>query len=688
MKSIAFKLYSVLKNEDAVPYIGDNLLVAADGLGGSGSTVHQIDRTKYEDMHNEIWSGALGDIAQISPELSQYFYELLAPMIDETDDTSALWASRIVIARCVYALTEGEFNDANLCDENVRANLAEFIVKGLNDTVEKFELKKGKYDNQLILPTTLAFIRYTEEKDSVIAEVVWAGDSRLYALMPSGLKLLSVDDEDDSGAITNLFYAGNQKIHLNYLRHEIQKPCILMAVSDGIFDPFDPHDHLGVEHTLLSAISESNTEQELADKLHSFYDSVHGDDATIAFVALGFADFEGMKNALKERTDKILPMRKRQEEVYAALEVMNLSEEEATHYVASRTVDRYDYIIATLLDAMEHRIDDVAISEEMRNIVECAKRAYKTVIETTKKERRELALDELNKYVLSHPELVISEILTHATLRFNNPNLEETYMGFKRAAGDLVLQLSYFDDFKRCVEESDVKRQILHEQIQAKIVGYRKLFDDMWNIWNSEVSKDRVQVFDILCVWSRIDNSLKFGWGLQDIGKLPSNDIELAYDVRNFNSGCRTLRSNMNSCRIAIDRSRNSYERLWKRLFEYLKRDERLMAVLLSPNAIHKFEFDALDDTNTLKTEKGSKVGLLSELKARKTDIVSCIVNALAVGCDRTSVIDAQYNATKLDLFRTYYRLQNNPNNGIKEFEKELLALEAEYTSLVAHAKL
>ena len=43
-KDLCFKFYSVLKNEDAMPFIGKNILVAADGMGGAGSTVHEIDR--------------------------------------------------------------------------------------------------------------------------------------------------------------------------------------------------------------------------------------------------------------------------------------------------------------------------------------------------------------------------------------------------------------------------------------------------------------------------------------------------------------------------------------------------------------------------------------------------------------------------------------------------------------------
>ncbi|MGN0806422.1 MAG: hypothetical protein ACI4MC_05225, partial [Candidatus Coproplasma sp.] len=339
MTNTAFKFYSVLKNEDANPYIGDNILVVADGLGGSGSAVHVIDRAKHADMHGDIIASAFGDMKDVSPKLMQYIEELIAPMVDGKDDTSALWASRIVIARCAYALVEGEFKKADLSDKKVRAQLAEFIGLGLHEVAKRFDLQKGKYDGQLLLPTTLAFIRYTEKEHTVIVETVWAGDSRCYALTPDGLKLLSLDDEDNSGSITNLFYSDNDKVTLNYICHEIPKPCALMTVSDGIFDPFSPYENLGVEHTLLSAIKESNSPQDVATALHDFYGSVHGDDATMAFVPFGFDSFEDMQNKLAKRTDEILDVRKKQGELYGALEVMNQSEEDASHYVLSRTND-------------------------------------------------------------------------------------------------------------------------------------------------------------------------------------------------------------------------------------------------------------------------------------------------------------------------------------------------------------
>ncbi len=679
MKNLAFKFYSVLKNEDAMPYIGGNLLVAADGLGGAGSAIHRIDRTQHRNMHSEIMSGIFGDISHVSPELIRYIEDLIVPMLDEKDDTSALWASRIVIARCVYALTEGAFRGAKLEDEKVRADLADFIAKGLHDAVETFGLENGKYDNQLLLPTTLAFIRFAEQNDSVIAETVWAGDSRCYALTPSGLKLLSVDDEDDSGSVTNLFYADNQKFRLRYLRHEIQKPCILMAVSDGIFDPFDPYDHLGVEYTLLSAISESNSEEELAEKLRHFYDGVHGDDATMAFVPFGFSDFADMKNALKARTDKIISIRHRQANLHSELEVMNLSEEDATHYVASRTSDRYDHIISAVIDAVESGKEDVAITEEIRRAVDGRQKANKAAAEKVKKDSRERALAELQKYVLFHPEVIM--------LKTDLKQAED----LKQAAEKYLSQSRESARLKSQEEEWAKDKDELHQMILEKIAAYLKSYDEFWHDKAPESLGRCKKIRQAVFGWLSIDGALKAGRILleKEINDfLPIEDRELAFAVKDHLDKFRKGRKEQNDPKRKSDTSKNNYVQAWNKLLGRLRSDERLIYKLFSHEAIVRCGLTEPDDAFYSAIAKKGREDLLKELKDRKAVIASGIVQALAIGYNETSVIDIQYNATKLEQFRTYYRLRNNPDNEIKGLEKELHVLEAQYTSLVDHAKL
>lgn len=319
MNNDAFVFYSRLHNEDADPYIGGNILAVADGLGGSGSTVHKVGSTEkwaksvksenaeYDLQGNKIYKELLNGVFDCDMEENtensgfiSYINELCEPMADESDDTSALWASRIVIARFVYALRFGKFKDCDLESIEKRKELVSYITDGLEIAAKKFDLKKGELDQQYLLPTTLAAVRYTELKDKVIAEAVWAGDSRCYALTPQkGLQLLTADNEDRSGAINNLFYVkdkGKDPTVLHYARHEIEKPCVLIAASDGCFDPFGEYDNLGLEATLLSHLRGSSSAAYCAYALDEYFAGMRYDDTSMAFVPFGFGNNESKRN--------------------------------------------------------------------------------------------------------------------------------------------------------------------------------------------------------------------------------------------------------------------------------------------------------------------------------------------------------------------------------------------------------
>lgn len=682
MTNTDFKFYSVLKNEDAMPYIGGNLLVAADGLGGSGSAVHAIDRVKHTDMHGDILAGAFGDMKDVSSALMQYIEELIAPMVDGKDDTSALWASRIVIARCVYALTEGEFQKADLSDKKVRAKLAKFIGAGLHETAKKFDLQKGKYDGQLLLPTTLAFVRYTEKECFVIAETVWAGDSRCYALTSDGLKLLSLDDEDDSGSITNLFYADNDKVMLNYIYHEIPKPCALMAVSDGIFDPFDPHENLGVEHTLLSVIKKSNSPQEVATALYNFYGSVHGDDATMAFVPFGFDNFNDMQNKLAKRTDEILAVRKKQGEFYDALEVMHQSEEEASHYVLSRTNDRYDYIVPMLVDTIANGATDIALTPEVGKIAEAVKRDYDASAEKTRKQNRAQSMSELDSYVKSHPELVAQIFVPSRNINFkSNVTVACAFSDLLKNAAD-YLAASNDETLKAVKAELADKSEVLHQRVMERISFYRNQFDGMWND-NVSDYKLRYNTGIYLRIWQDIDFDLQYSWGVSNIGNLPVEDRPLAYEVRDYIDECKRVKVQIKSMRSSGDHFYRLFIAAWNTVYGYLNRCPATITVFLTAEAVQQFGFGVSDKEFAIELGKSSRNIIISELKAHKAVIIPDIVKSLAENCDKTSLIDGQYNATKLELFRTYYRLKTTDNGELKAFERQLNAIENAYTQLI-----
>ncbi len=469
MNNDAFVFYSRLHNEDADPYIGGNILAVADGLGGSGSTVHKVGSTEkwaksvkpenaeFDLQGNKIYKELLDGVFDCNlagssedNEFVSYINELCAPMADETDDTSALWASRIVIARLVYALRFGKFKDCDLKDVDTRKELVSYINDGLERAAKKFDLKKGELDQQYLLPTTLAAVRYTELTDKVIAEAVWAGDSRCYALTPQkGLQLLTKDNEDRSGAINNLFYVkdkGKDPTVLHYARHEIEKPCVLIAASDGCFDPFGEHDNLGLEATLLSHLCDSSSAADCADALDEYFADMRYDDASMAFVPFGFGNNEPKCNTaqpcdstkesdvsentcLSQKIDAEIAKRanidiapkihcadsykKTTDDSYKSMcaafadraeyaeklwsdvnekksliEVSEKSEDDAYAYVRTRTFDKFDKAFDTLYTVYVDGSYDIALTADVCDVFEKAR----SEAENTLKQQREQEL--------------------------------------------------------------------------------------------------------------------------------------------------------------------------------------------------------------------------------------------------------------------------------------------------------
>ncbi|MDR3216996.1 MAG: hypothetical protein LBT55_06235 [Clostridiaceae bacterium] len=381
-KDLSFKFYSRLKDEDADPYFDGKMLVVADGLGGSGASVHKAISTRYALSDEKRRRERLADILKCTLlEYDKYQHAWLIPYIDawfspltdEEADTSAKWASRIVIARYILGIYDEKINC--LEDEKERQKLVKYILEGLENAVKGFDFTAEKNAGQRLLPTTLASLLYRENKnDTVTVEAVWAGDSRCYIIDENGLRQLTEDDEDASELITNHFYVGGTEDPILHYKvyPNIKKPFILMGVSDGVFDPYSPHDNLGVEATILRELQATDSSEDLCKNLKNHYDEVGADDATMAFVAFGFKDYGDMKRRFKSRTlratamyDEYCRLRKKIE----ITEKIADNPEEITGYVKSRTYDKLDTVAAKLVDAFvageEGKKDDIALTPEI-----------------------------------------------------------------------------------------------------------------------------------------------------------------------------------------------------------------------------------------------------------------------------------------------------------------------------------
>jgi|GEM_PF-2163832 len=425
MSTNYFRFYKVQKNEDAEPYVyvdaeeKSGLIAVADGLGGSGSFVHVIEEqykkgdfaetlkttflpeyftektdsnkqevvaleekeTCVEDLEEVISEGkeavineAEGselDKQELDEEFRSWIDEMVKPMSDEASDTSALWGSRIAIARTVYYLrTNG---DLDLSNEIERAKLVKFVYQGLLDTQKGFELKDAEISGQSTLPTTLVAIRYKEMEDGLNVEVIWAGDSRGHALIPGkGLVQLTVDDEDSSGAINNLFAIskgrGTNTI-LRYKAYKLPKGSAIFACSDGFFDPFDPIDNIGVEEVMLKALKDAQSFEEFAQLWHAEYKPTTHDDCSISFVA--FDEFEGFKNTyfVEEEYNKLV---KAQKDYFANKDLFSVIDGsvDAKAYVEERAQDVKERILQEVASAVLTDSNDAVVTQGTKDVLE------------------------------------------------------------------------------------------------------------------------------------------------------------------------------------------------------------------------------------------------------------------------------------------------------------------------------
>lgn len=161
------------------------------------------------------------------------------------------------------------------------------------------------------LPTTLALIEFDCYRTGPLAAVTawWAGDSRCYLLTPdSGLQQISRDDSEIDDALetliadqpmTNLVSAaGDFRVH-RYGPNRVDRPFVLLCATDGFFN------YVGTpalfECGLLSELHGATDVRDWGRRLARWVRERAADDASLALVAVGFADFEAMRAAFDPR---------------------------------------------------------------------------------------------------------------------------------------------------------------------------------------------------------------------------------------------------------------------------------------------------------------------------------------------------------------------------------------------------
>lgn len=163
------------------------------------------------------------------------------------------------------------------------------------------------------LPTTLAAI--TAEKlpdDHARLCSFWAGNSRNYVFLCTGLRQLSADDvvgnydpfEDlaKDGILSNSVNASAPfEIHVSEM--PVKGPCLILSASDGVFSYFDSP--IRLEWLLLDTLRQAETPAQWELLLRKEIGAVSADDHTLQLAALGFESFPELKGAFLPRLEEL-----------------------------------------------------------------------------------------------------------------------------------------------------------------------------------------------------------------------------------------------------------------------------------------------------------------------------------------------------------------------------------------------
>ena len=274
--------------EDAPPIATVGYSVVCDGLGGSGATKHMVSEGSA-DAQAFRTSAYLGS-------------RIVCDCID------AYYAANVNnLISAINGQRKVDIMNTFLCKLKEKINLA------FAENMRKWNIEPSSGKTMKTFPTTLASAIYYPHPKGMNVLVIWAGDSRVYALTPKkGLQLLSMDDAvnaenemNSSSEMTNCISAG-RPFQLNYAFYELNEPCIVFCCSDGCFDYLLSPLHFEwlLLHTILECMPDSKNEKLGVALAESIRDNVYvkiGDDTTMSGVIIGMDSVRRMKSLYQAR---------------------------------------------------------------------------------------------------------------------------------------------------------------------------------------------------------------------------------------------------------------------------------------------------------------------------------------------------------------------------------------------------
>ena len=258
----------VNKGEDAKPLLtqlddNDYMISVFDGLGGAGGS----NITSSKDVVN----------------------------------THAYFGSRI-LRDCFVQLSNAK-NKKVITDKEL---LKQYIIDFMNDDLVNFSQKDVKMLSKkpTKLPTTFVASLINQSKADLKLDVLWAGDSRCFSMMPGqSITTLTKDDTKDSDddplnlkmdspMINYVNAEGNFYINQNKIK--LTGKNILIVATDGCFGYFPSPIHF--EYSLLKSLSESTSIEAWQKKISQDIKNITKDDATMSLIAFGWDNFLEIKD--------------------------------------------------------------------------------------------------------------------------------------------------------------------------------------------------------------------------------------------------------------------------------------------------------------------------------------------------------------------------------------------------------
>jgi len=322
---------STRNGEDALPFINQNGMFVADGMGGSAGV-------RVVDLKKECFSpdtlaallkrdGKLCKDPVIFAQYAAYIKDSFAALTDEAmrriyENPNAnivrLKKSGYIGSHalgCVLAEILLSLSDVpeSLWETRIRA-LPNEILEGYKDIISRLGAVCAKTTMSKICyyGTTLSAVFYREREDHIDAFFLNAGDSRMYVWDADGFRQ-AAEDQGRNGGMTDVISLNDLKnVKFSLERRTYRKPCVLFGMTDGAYGLFGGKNGFAsspmrMESYLLHMLSLAESADEFTRKLKELYDVRGGydDSNSMAIAAFGFDSYQDLREAAKARMETL-----------------------------------------------------------------------------------------------------------------------------------------------------------------------------------------------------------------------------------------------------------------------------------------------------------------------------------------------------------------------------------------------